>query len=91
MSEGSVQEARLADTQWPERGRGCVSLRSAACSKLRTAVLALGTARTLWTPLCRASQYLTRAASSPQRRAARLPAPPSPLAKRRAKARDRRY
>lgn len=42
-------------------------------------------------PLCRAPQYLTRAASSPQRRASRLPAPPSPLAKLRAKARDRRY
>lgn len=42
-------------------------------------------------PLCRAQQYLTRAASSPQRRASRLPAPPSPLAKLRAKARDRRY
>lgn len=42
-------------------------------------------------PLCRTPQYLTRAASSPQRRASRLPEPPSPLAKLRAKARDRRY
>lgn len=42
-------------------------------------------------PLCRAPQYLSRAANSTQRRASRLPAPPSPLAKQRANARDRRY
>lgn len=49
MSEARVQEEKLADTQWPERGRGCASRRSVACSKLRTAVRALGMARTLWT------------------------------------------
>lgn len=48
MSEARVQEARLTDTQWPKRGRGCANLPSAACSKLRTAVRALGMARTLW-------------------------------------------
>lgn len=48
MSEARVQEASLAATQWPGRGRGCASLRSAACSKLRTAVRALRMARTLW-------------------------------------------
>lgn len=48
MSEARVQEARLADAQRPKRGRGCAGLRSAAGSKLRTAVQALGMARTLW-------------------------------------------
>lgn len=48
VSEARVQKARLADTQWPERGRGCASLKSAACSKLWTAVRALEMARTLW-------------------------------------------
>lgn len=48
MSEARVQEARLTDAQRPKRGRGCAGLRSAACSKLRTAVQALGMARTLW-------------------------------------------
>lgn len=41
--------------------------------------------------MCRAPQHFTTAASSPQRRASRMPAPPSPLAKLRAKARDRRH
>lgn len=48
VSEARVQEARLADSQWPERGRGCASLKSAACSKHWTAVRALEMARTLW-------------------------------------------
>lgn len=91
MSEARVQEARLTDAQRPKRGRGCAGLRSAACSKLRTAVQALGMARTLWmhpfvqgTAVPHESRQLAVAAS-------RLPAPPSPLAKLRAKARDRRY
>ncbi|MEJ1279221.1 hypothetical protein NN561_010151 [Cricetulus griseus] len=76
----------------PRGGGAALASGPPACSELGSPLRAVGKARTLWMrPFVPGTAIPTTPVSSPQRRATRQPAPPSPFAKLRAEARDRRH